>query len=271
MAEACAHGSNINNRLDYMRPNGTLDIIENEASLVVMNHTTVQGRNRNIACFRKCRITPGAQIHGLSPSLQPVAWLEVMASSLTTVEEKNEAMEEILILAKDKTHARMLLEEGILDSLMNILGGFFRKHPTLLQDKNEFDWPNPTTPTLPSPNSSNYHTKLAANCCIALGKAHCAIVHTEGDLLLMSAYNRGSVPVERQLAQMLFEVPHHTRVANIELDADEAEFGDFFVLTEMTMQQAEELAKSIKTVVDGRMDQIFFMEEFNTIETDAYL
>lgn len=28
-----------------------------------------------------------------------------------------------------------------------------------------------------------FHARLAANCCVALGKAHCAAVHTEGDLV----------------------------------------------------------------------------------------
>jgi len=56
------------------------------------------------------RIVPVSQIHSLNPSMQPKAWLDVMASILTTRLEKNEAMEEILILAKDKHHARMMLE-----------------------------------------------------------------------------------------------------------------------------------------------------------------
>ena len=42
------------------------------------------------------------QIHSLEPSLQPRAWIDVMASANTTRDEKNEGMEEILILAKDK-------------------------------------------------------------------------------------------------------------------------------------------------------------------------
>jgi hypothetical protein len=55
-----------------------------------------------VACCRKGRVVPLAQIHSLRPSLQPRAWLDVMASAHTSREEKNEAMEEILILAKDK-------------------------------------------------------------------------------------------------------------------------------------------------------------------------
>jgi hypothetical protein len=58
---------------------------------------------------------PLSQIHSLRPSLQPRAWLDVMASAHTTREEKNEAMQEILILAKDKEISRWFLgkkEEG---------------------------------------------------------------------------------------------------------------------------------------------------------------
>jgi len=40
----------------------------------------------------------------MKPSSQPRAWLEIMASALTTDDEKNEAMEEILILVKDKVN-----------------------------------------------------------------------------------------------------------------------------------------------------------------------
>ncbi len=48
------------------------------------------------------RVVPLSQIHSLRPSLQPRAWLDVMASVHTTRDDKNEAMQEILILAKDK-------------------------------------------------------------------------------------------------------------------------------------------------------------------------
>ena len=45
---------------------------------------------------------PVTQIHALEPQSQPKAWLDVMASANTTADEKNEALEEIVILAKDK-------------------------------------------------------------------------------------------------------------------------------------------------------------------------
>jgi hypothetical protein len=56
------------------------------------------------------RIVPVSQIHGLDPSSQPRAWLDVLASADTSNDEKTEAMEEILILAKDKQRARIFLE-----------------------------------------------------------------------------------------------------------------------------------------------------------------
>ena len=71
---------------------------------------------------------PLSQIHSLRPSLQPRAWLDVMASAHTTRDDKNEAMQEILILAKDKEISRWFLEEGILDSLMFILSNYFRNY-----------------------------------------------------------------------------------------------------------------------------------------------
>lgn len=174
------------------------------------------------------RITPVDQIHGLAPHLQPRAWLEVLASANTTPDEKSEAMEEVLIVAKDKRHARILLEEGILDSLLFILNRYFDK-----KQRNENN--NIATATKIEIREVT-RAKLAANCCLTLGKAHCAAVHTEGDLLLMSMYERGTVPEERQLAQMLYEVPHHVL----------SQEPDVFVIQQTTMSAAETLANSIK-------------------------
>ena len=54
------------------------------------------------------RITPVGQIHSLDPALHPRAWLDVMSCNWTSREEKNEAMEEILLLAKDKVSLEQL-------------------------------------------------------------------------------------------------------------------------------------------------------------------
>lgn len=256
---------------------------------------------------------PLSQIHSLRPSLQPRAWLDVMASAHTTREEKNEAMQEILILAKDKEISRwflgkkkedilfkssftlaymcinltgltkhcipvflftcnrdVMIEEGILDSLMFILSNYFRNYSSFVRNEksallSEVE-KEEHFQSFKQGGAAFHHAKLAANCCVALGKAHCAAVHTEGDLLLMSAYSRGSVPIERQLAQMLFEVPHHMKVMNTATnnscangDATQAQQQQHFdsaefTLTELSMQQAEDLASSITALDDGRID-----------------
>lgn len=175
--------------------------------------------------FLPARIIPVDQIHSLEPFLQPRAWLDVMASANTTRDEKSEGIEEILILAKDKRHARFFLEEGILDSIMWIINQYDSEEE---QDAQEYAF-----------------TKLAAQCCVTLGKAHCALVHTDGDLQLMSLYERGLVPEERQVAQMIHEVPHHVQVA---LSATE----DVFVLKQVPMAQAEELAQRIMALANGQ-------------------
>ena len=61
-----------------------------------------QIRRKLPACQRMGRITPVSQIHSLDPALHPRAWLDVMSSAWTSRDEKNEAMEEILLLSKDK-------------------------------------------------------------------------------------------------------------------------------------------------------------------------
>ena len=64
-----------------------------------------------VCCLRpQHHIIPVHQIHSLDPSLQPKAWLDVMSNQFTSSDEKNEAMEEILILVKDLNHSRMFLK-----------------------------------------------------------------------------------------------------------------------------------------------------------------
>eukprot|EP00540_Astrosyne_radiata_P023592 CAMPEP_0116843776 /NCGR_PEP_ID=MMETSP0418-20121206/12284_1 /TAXON_ID=1158023 /ORGANISM="Astrosyne radiata, Strain 13vi08-1A" /LENGTH=153 /DNA_ID=CAMNT_0004474583 /DNA_START=229 /DNA_END=690 /DNA_ORIENTATION=- len=153
-----------------------------------------------------------------------------MASANTTQDEKNEAMEEIAILSKDKRNARFLLDEGILDSLLYVLMWYWAQRGDA------------------SP-SNHDHAKRAAACCITLGKAHCAAVHTDGDLMLMSLYERGTVPEERQLAQMLYEIPYHV-CSNLNKDSNPQQ--DSFVLQQQSMPHAEELANAIKDLVDNK-------------------
>jgi len=183
-------------------------------------------KTRRVQCLRNVRIVQVNQIHGLDPAQQPRAWLDVMASANTSDDEKNEAMEEILILSKDKKHARFLLDEGILDPLMFIVSRVFE-----ITHRGQHS------------GHERNHTKLAANCLITLGKAHCAAVHTEGDLMLMSLYEHGSVPEERQLAQMLYEVPHHLWRKDV----------DSFVLQSASMPAAEEMAGRIKQLLTNEL------------------
>ena len=90
-------------------------------------------------------------------------------------------------------------------------------------------------------------------CCVTLGKAHCAAIHTEGDLLLMSMYERGTVPEVRQVAQMLHEVPHHIRITKTSDPTIIDPSKEVFSLRTLTLPQAEELARSVMEVAHGRI------------------
>ncbi|CAJ1965907.1 unnamed protein product [Cylindrotheca closterium] len=200
-------------------------------------------RKKKVACLRNVRILPAGRIYGLDPVAQPRAWLDVVASANTSYDEKTEAMEEILILAKDKRRARILLEEGILDYIIWQVGRYMEKvnHTTE-------DWKYPKlTP------DEEHSARQAATCCVTLGKAHCAAIHTEGDLQLMSLYERGIVPEDRQVAQMLHEVPHHVRITKTSDPTIVDPTKEVFAYRELELPQAEELAKSIKLVADGKM------------------
>ena len=216
----------------------------------------VPKRRRKVACMRKGRIVPVGQIHSLEPLRQPKAWLDVMASANTSRDEKDEAMEELSIFIKDKYTAHSLLDEGILDSLLYIVACFFRNQGGDIA-KNS---PDGILPMSIRSDPEFLHAKKAANCCVNLGKAHCAIVHTEADDLLMSAYSNGAVPMERQLAQMLHEIPHHTSLPTTPANNQMAEGGDVasssefvFTLTELSLQHAERLATSILALSQGRV------------------
>jgi len=203
-------------------------------------------RHKKVACLRNVRIVPVGQIHGLDPQSQPKAWLDVLASANTSLDEKIEAMEEIAILAKDKRLARVFLDEGILDFfLFNI-----RLHQQKVRGKETGEgrsWRNQGISL-----RELQTTRLAAQCCMTLGKAHCAAMHTEGDLLLMSMYDRGTVPEERQVAQMLVEVPHHVRVTKTDDPTIVEPSKEVFSLKQMALSQAEEMAHSIQNLAVGR-------------------
>jgi len=215
-----------------------------EQKAAPMSHSE-RMRNKKVACLRNVRILPIAQIHGLDPSSQSRAWLDVVASANTSNDQKNEAMEEILLSAKDKRRAKVFLDEGILDYIIWTLSRYLEKLEVVGK---KTDWAFPEI----TPNEKSA-ANLAALCCVTLGKAHCAAIHTEGDLLLMSMYERGTVPEERQVAQMLHEVPHHARVTKISDPTIVEPSKEVFAPRQLTLAQAEELARSIKAVADGRM------------------
>ena len=242
---AQAIGANVGNSnnpdIDSQAPTGPL--MEQTAPSSMSHNERM--RVKKVACLRNVRILPIAQIHGLEPTSQPRAWLDIVASANTSNEQKNEAMEEILLLAKDKRRAKIFLDEGILDYIIWTISRYIEKVEAI--GKNT-DWANPTiTP------SEKTAANLAAMCCVTLGKAHCAAIHTEGDLLLMSMYARGTVPEERQMAQMLHEVPHHARVTKTNDPTIVQPSKEVFAPRELTLSQAEELAKSIKLVANGQM------------------
>lgn len=155
-----------------------------------------------------------------------------------------EALEEILILAKDKRRAQILLDEGILDSLVWNLDRYIEK----VHSANINDWLN----AMITPNERRA-AKLSASCCVTLGKTHCAATHTEGDLQLMSLYERGSVPEERQVAQMLHEIPHHVRITKLEDPTVVIPKKEVFGLRQLSLQQAEDFSQSIKAIIEGKI------------------
>ncbi len=240
-ANGAHHGSTKNSEHPSNTPTGPL--MEQKAPSTMSHNERI--RVKKVACLRNVRILPIAQIHGLEPSSQPRAWLDVVASANTTNEQKNEAMEEILLLAKDKRRAKIFLDEGILDYIIWTISRYVEKVEVI--GKNT-DWAFPDiTP------SEKTAANLAAMCCVTLGKAHCAAIHTEGDLLLMSMYERGTVPEERQVAQMLHEVPHHARVTKTNDPTIVQPSKEVFAPRQLTLFQAEELARSIKLVASGQM------------------
>jgi hypothetical protein len=220
--------------------------LEEVVPVALQHQHNDRARSKKVACLRNVRILPMTQIHGLDPSTQPRAWLDVVASANTSNEQKNEAMEEILLLAKNKRQAKLFLDEGILGFIIWTLSRYFEKLDDVAG--NSIDWVHPDLMS-----SEKAAANLAAQCCVTLGKAHCAATHTEGDVLLMSMYERGTVPKERQVAQMLHEVPHHARVTKTHDPTTIDPRKEVFALRKLTLPQAEELARSIKAVADGRI------------------
>ena len=93
-----------------------------------------------------------------------------------------------------------------------------------------------------------FHSKLASSCCVALGKAHCAMAHTTGEEMIATSVHV-TVPLTKQVAQMLYDVPHYMALKG---DGENKEV--FKLTTEMSHEQAEDLAASIVALSMGKID-----------------
>ena len=144
----------------------------------------------------------------------------------------------------------MLLDEGILDSMMYILRAFFLSYADVQRESGSKSIPVETY--MADPNY--FHSKLASNCCVALAKAHCAMVHSSGEEMIAASVHV-TVPMTKQIAQMLYEVPHHMALQT-DFDGDRSgEKKEIFKLTtEMSPQQAEDLASSIFSLSMGKIE-----------------
>jgi len=212
--------------------------------------------NKKVCCLRNIRTLPLSQIHGLELNLQPKAWLNIVASAHTTVEQKNEAMEEILLLAKDKRRVKLFLDEGILDYILWTVSRYLEKID--IPRHNPKHWQNVIVS-----KSERTAAQLAATCGIALGKAHCCAalngsgVMGENRLLhstnIATAYGRGTVPEERQVAQMLHEVPHHARITKTKDPTIVIPNQEVFCWRALNLVQAQEWAKKLQKVANGQL------------------
>lgn len=231
------------------------------------------GMLRRAAIFCQGVITPVTQIHSLPPKNQPKAWLDIMSSNYSTSSDRIEAMEEIKILTKDKLNAKMFLDEGILDSLMYILDCYWHHYPPNL---------HPAL-ALSSLDDQGHFTsaRLACSCIVGLAKVHC--LSTGPSSLLHSPptphggsgvardgkqqpqpfadYRNGIIPLERQIAQLLIEVPHYA-CRNVEAMAGGAN-GELtgsaaateFCWKEVCVTEAIETAQIIVGVVEEKWNK----------------
>lgn len=136
---------------------------------------------------------------------------------------------------------------------MYILRAFFLSYAEKLNQSGLTELPLETY--MGDPNY--FHSKLAANCCVALAKAYTADSSPSNDSneYPSNGGQRGglSLPLSRQVAQLLHEVPHHMAVKIP--DAAEGEKKEIFKLTtEMTFKIAEDLAISITALTLGKIE-----------------
>jgi len=195
--------------------------------------------------------TPVEKIHSLPPHLHVVAWMSVLSSCNRSLEEKSEAIMEILVLVKDKKHAKRMVEQGILDILLSILSNYFqlirswlrqRAGGTVHEEKNVSEnLKCQSVATLEKSLCDLYPlVYLTSQCCIALGKSHCALVTSSsttdvkvhcpaymscclGGILdpVDSFLANMSVPDWQKLARLLYEIPHNIRISDIDGNDDD--------------------------------------------------
>jgi hypothetical protein len=119
-----------------------------------------------------------------------------------------------------------------------------------------------------------FHSKLAANCCVALAKAYSAgaignstdttISGGGGDL----SSNTGlSYPVQNQVAQLLYEIPHHMAVKVSDSSSGADHNGEkketFKLSTDMTKKNAEDLAASVTALTVGKIEIDTYLNYLN--------
>mmetsp|Transcript_23055 Transcript_23055/g.33023 ORF Transcript_23055/g.33023 Transcript_23055/m.33023 type:complete len:309 (-) Transcript_23055:55-981(-) len=176
------------------------------------------GRTSSSILIRKekeLRITaPLNKIHSLSLNLHAVSWMGIISSNYRSIEEKHEALQEILLLVKDKNYAKKMLDQGILDSFLSILSDFFNKFSAWVRrhlrqrcstniEKTEQD-------SRCQINNKDLNGKgiaidsvsilekticelypvalLTTRCCVALGKANCSSIIGTNDTVVKAAH-----------------------------------------------------------------------------------
>lgn len=131
-----------------------------------------------------------------------------------------------------------------------------------------------------------FHSKLAANCCVALAKAHSVVATNISDSQSMDTPNvtNGSnetphnvdlsLPATQLLAQLLIEIPHHMAIevqdvstsatpSNNNTLADENKKEMFKLSTDMSLKNAEDMSLSISSLTEGKIDIDHYM---NTVQ-----
>lgn len=244
-------------------------------------------------------VTPVDKIHSLPPHLHAVAWMSVLSGCNRRLEEKCEAILEILVLVKDKKHAKRMLEQGILDILLSILSNYFQLLCSWVRQRTEDaihrkdsaaeNCKCQSVVTLEKSICDLYPVvQLTSQCCIALGKSHCALVtnSSTADVKVHCPYNSCSVgdaldPVDnflanmsvpdwQKLARLLYEIPHNIRISDVGGKDNDGDDGDdpvvnkspllskkglhLLVSVQWSVIEAQDVARLISCLETGILD-----------------